>query len=150
DAYLLKQAICVSRAAYQSKLQQVDKCMQQLDRSPIMTFLGLPWGRSATVESGLGLLVFSLALLTWFFVFLVLGILFRLGIPLHLILLAGLAEYLNPVFPGWWAGKYYADGLLSWIVLATVLLVPFEARFPIETKRDLILRGALWGSLASV
>jgi hypothetical protein len=50
----------------------------------------------------------------------------------------------------WFATAFFADSLLAWTTLATLLLIPYEARTPSLSSRGAVVRGILWAAIISL
>lgn len=150
EAYILGRAVCVSRALREHDWHALHDCYALVKKSPVLTFLALPWGEAATSVSGLGLIAVSLRLLEWSLVVAAIALLRWLRVSPLLCLVAGAVVGLTPLLRAD-AGRVMPDTSFSWVVLLTLLLPPLEAapRSNLGWAADL-RRGALWGTLLAL
>jgi hypothetical protein len=160
DAEYLQRSITVSQGLWSGNLHAIGSGMVSI-RPPAMTLLALPWGPVASWDAA-GDCFVSLAGLTALFVALCLYILLRIGVkPLFLAiaslcLLASIGPFgaapsrpMSEFSTHEAATAFLADGLLAWITLAAVLLIPYEARITTIRAKESVVHGILWGLILS-
>jgi hypothetical protein len=150
ELYFLHRAVCVDRAVYALSLTRIGECYGSLSKSPIMTFLTLPWGPLGAGEAGVGLALVTLGILTWLVILIVYTAAASLKASRIVLLLAGACIYLNPFLRGY-AGGFLADALVAWAVAGSLLLVPLEA-YGEGTRNGWqdALRGLMWAFLFGI
>lgn len=163
DSYYLQRSILVSRGFWSGNMHAVVAGMAGI-RPPVMTLLGLPWGRLDSWDAT-GKCFITLAALTSLLAASCLCLLLRIGVkPVFLIVAsvcvvasigpnpaaAVVTQTNNQFSPHVTAVAFLADGLFAWITLAAILLIPYEARTYSPSIKDAVVRGILWGSVLSL
>ena len=124
------------------------------DRPPVMTLLGVPWGRLTSWDAA-GKCFITLAVLIAFFVAVCLFILLRVGLrPIYLILasvcvFAALGPYPRGSIAHTEATGFMADSLFAWTALASILLIPYETATGTASTENGIMHGLLWALILS-
>jgi len=164
DSDYLQRSIAVSRGFWSGDLHAVVAGIAGSIRPPVMTLLGVPWGRLDSWDAA-GKCFVTLAALTSVFAALCLCLLLRIGVkPVFLVIAsvcmvasigpdpaAAVASSANSPFSTHVAAvAFLADGLFSWITLAAILLIPYEARTCSQSIKDAVGRGILWGTILSL
>jgi hypothetical protein len=149
DLYFAHRALCVNQAFWSADCQGIGKCLSIMMKSPIMALLSLPWGPIGGTVTGVGLSIFSLALLIWIFILISFLIMLRTGVPAWTLLLGSLSIFLNPFLAGY-AGSLLVDQLVSWVILCSLLLVNLQSGSYESTYGESILHGVVWGFAISV
>src|SRR5215469_4317107 len=153
DSDYLWRSIAVSRGLWAGNAHLLGVGMVGL-RPPVMTLLGLPWGRLDSWDD-VGKCFITLAALTSLFVALSLFLLLRIGIKPVFLIIASLClaaslvpdptaavSSLAQEGPSRdWSTRaaavaFLADGLFAWIAFATILLIPYEARWYSASMKD--------------
>jgi hypothetical protein len=158
DADYLARAVAVSRAFWSGDVHGLGAAMVSV-HTPIMTFLGFPWGPLRS-SSNVGNCFFALTAVIASLAAVCLYMLLRIGVkPFYLIfasLCVGLslgpytaAVHVDTIAHSIATG-FYADNLLAWLAFAAVLLIPFEARTPRLSIRSAVLRGILCAAVFSL
>lgn len=147
EADFAHSALCLNKSFWSGDLRGMIDCFDILSKSPIIPLLSLPWGPIGGTPAGVGLVIFSLALLTWVFVVTAFLIMMRASVPVWLLVPASLCVVLNPAW--YYPSALYVDQMLSWIILCTLLLVHLESRSKKSSMWKSVQRGLLWGFLAS-
>jgi hypothetical protein len=159
DAEYLAQSLSVSKAFWASdahglaRIHQVLLAMRGI-RPPAMTLLGLPWGSPVSWDAA-GKCFVSLGFLVGIMASLCLFLLARIGVKPALLVLASICVCAS--FGPWpptsdvhfTATAFMADSLFSWITLAALLLIPYEARTSADSLGHSAGRGLLWGLILS-
>jgi hypothetical protein len=157
DASYLDQSIAVSRAFWSGSPHLVQRAKQVRAamvsfRPPAMTLLGIPLGPVRTWDAAnwcfviLGWWVSAVAALCLF-------LLSRIGSKPYLVVLASASVLaaLGPWPPGAAAHvdatALLADSLFAWSCLASLLLLPYEERYP---SGSALQRGIVWGLVLSL
>ena len=159
DADYLMRAVAASRAFWSGDVHRLGAAMVSV-HTPIMTFLGLPWGSLASWDSA-GKCFLSLAAVIALLAALCVYMLLRIGVkPIFLVAAAiCVGVSLGPYPAGEHAATidvhalatgFYTDNLLAWLVLAAVLLIPFEARTSCLSVSSAVVRGVLCASIFSL
>jgi hypothetical protein len=144
DTYLFHRAVCLHNAVYGLDLAGMKDCYSILSKSPILTFMTLPWGRAASGEAAIPLALIALAILIWILVLLIYRVAISAGAALWTLPVAGIAIWLNPLL-GIYGGFFLADILIAWCTALLLLLIPLELRTQPSSARMDVARGALWG-----
>ncbi|MGA2793991.1 MAG: hypothetical protein ABSE69_10725, partial [Roseiarcus sp.] len=149
ELFFLHRAACVSRAVFDASFDGVDLCFGQMSKSPLMALLLLPAGPINGIVGALSIAPVCLALATLSLLVVLGWQLSRIGVPLIAVVLSVVAAALSPaLFEG--HAPFLVDDLLSIVVLATLLLLPLEWKAPPKTQGEAALRGALWGTIATL
>jgi hypothetical protein len=153
DSDYLGRSIAVSRAFWSGDKHELRDAMVN-DRPPVMTLLGLPWGRLTSWDAA-GKCFITLAVLTAFFIAVCLFFLLRVGLhPLYLMLasvcvFAAIGPYPATSFAHMEATALMADSLFSWIAFASMLLIPYETATGTASTENAVLHGLLWAVIFS-
>ena len=163
DAEYLQRSILVSQGLWSASLHTIGTGMVSI-RPPAMTLLAIPWGPVASWDAA-GKCFVTLGCLTALFAALCLYLLLRIGVKPVFIAIASLCVFASVgPFPASMRGlsqgmsqfsthiaatSFLVDTLFSWIILAAVLLIPYEAREPSTSVIGSIVRGMLWGLVFS-
>lgn len=159
DSDYLVRTVAVSRAFWSGDVHALGAAMVSV-HTPVMTFLGFPFGL-LTSWSSVGNCFFALAMAIASLAAVCLYMLLRIGVKPVYCILASLcvAVSIGPYPAGVHADTidahsiatgFYADSLLAWLVLAAILLIPFEARLPPSSIRNAVLQGFLSAGLFSL
>ncbi len=147
DSFFLHRALTLGQKFWSADPIGMRQCLAGTFKSPIMAFLAIPWGPMAAGTTGPALLFFTLAVAECGCILISIYLMWRARVSPFALLWATVCVAGNPIVLGQ-GGTYLVDSLLSWIVLSTVLLIPFEIRFPPQPDgRSLFRRGAIWGVL---
>jgi hypothetical protein len=155
DLYFFHRTVSLNRAIWSLDGRQFVETFSILMKSPVMALMAAPWGPAGTSEKVIGLSLVSLAGCTWLVALVCIYLMARMGCGKILLVVAGASLAANPVLTGY-AGAFLVDGLLSWVVLLTLLLGPYEALTEEHGVAASIRRGLLWalalnaGALAKV
>lgn len=149
DTHYLHRTTCLNHALFALDLPGLWSCLKEAHKSPLMSFIGLPWGPQAGTAQGLGLVFVSLAVVTFAVFLAVAEMMVRLAIPRLLILGAFAVIALNPLLPVV-AGAYQGDILHAALVALFCLLVFQELNLPEPGARSSLVRGATWGLIAAL
>jgi hypothetical protein len=145
DTYYFHRGLSLSRAIWDLSPREFSETFSILMKSPLMALMTVPWGPVAgSSDYGVGMSLVSLGCLTWVFILLCIYVLARLECPWAATFAAALSVGLNPFMRGY-AGAFVVDGLLAWIVLLLLLLIPYEASGRGASFAADLSRGALWG-----
>lgn len=144
DLYFLHCGACLHNAVYRLDLAGMVECYSIVSKSPILTFMMLPWGTAASGEAAVPLALISLAILNWILVLLIYRVAIAAGSAVWMLPVAALAVWLNP-FIGMYGGSFLSDMLVAWCTLLLLLLLPLELRTNPGPPRHDVARGALWG-----
>ena len=163
DSDYLQRSIAVSRGFWSGNAHAVVAGMAGL-RPPVMTLLGLPWGRLDSWDAA-GKCFITLAALTSLLAASCLCLLLRIGVKPVFLIIASVCVVASigpdpaaavassngdPFNTHLVAVAFLADGLFAWITLAAILLIPYEARTYSPSIKDAVVRGILWGSILSL
>jgi hypothetical protein len=156
DSDYLQRSITVSRAFWSGNLHQVVMGIHS-NRLPVMMLLGLPWGPLTSWDAA-GKCFISLATLLSLLACICLYLMLRIGIRPIALVIGSLCVFgsmgLGPLYTGSGAHRnataFMADNLVAWTSLASLLLIPFEAKEKSLSMKSDILRGILWGSIFSL
>jgi len=155
DAGYLLQSIKVSQILWSESLHGLRYTISRDIHPPAMMLLGLPWGPLASWDAA-GKCFITLAALISLLAALCLYLLLRIGVkPFFLVLAAvcvgaSLGPYPHAGGIHYFATGFMADSLLAWTALASLLLIPYEARTPCPLIRGAVPRGIIWGSILSL
>jgi hypothetical protein len=163
DAEYLQRSMLVSQGVWSGNAHTIGTGMISI-RPPAMTLLGLPWGPLASWDAA-GKCFVTLGWLTGFFAALCLYLLLRIGVkPVFLAIaslcvVASIGPYPATVVASSGpmsefsthiaATSFLVDGLLAWIILAAILLIPYEARTYTTSVKGAVAHGILWGLIFS-
>ena len=149
DAYFIRNTLCVRDAVYGGGGKALGGCLSHIWKSPIMAFLGIPWGMASTPDIIVQTSFVALSVATFAVAIACFIILLRIGVNLFMLLLAllflALNEYLREQ-----RGVYLADGMFSFIVTLALLLIPLELKSPALGKANSVMRGCLWGAVITL
>jgi hypothetical protein len=149
DAFYLRSTVCVARSFWEFDLKQLDWCLSQMPKSPVMGFLSIPAGPGGSGLEKLAVGPFVLSFLTAAFVLLLAHLTKRARIPLIPALVAAGAAIATPSL--WSSGvPFMVDGLLAVVVACTVMILIVEWEVPTATWGESIGRAALWALLLNV
>lgn len=159
DAEYLWQSIGVSKAFWASSMHGAARLHEILSamhgiRPPAMTLLGLPWGPLSSWDAA-GKCFVTLGSLVGIMAALCLFLLARIGVkPLFfaaacICVCASLGPWPPSSNVHGAATSFLADSLFSWITLAALLLIPYEARTSGDSLGHAAWRGFLWGLVLS-
>jgi hypothetical protein len=145
ELHFLHRGACVRNAVHDASLAMVDRCLSEMGKSPIMALLMLPsWSPRALSGPTIGPMV--LALLSFGLLWAGLRAARRAGMaPAVMLATAATTALAPPLATG---APYMVDGLLSIIILDTLLLIPLEAAAPAAAPSDALRRGGWWGLIA--
>ena len=144
DTYFLHRAVCLHQAVYRLDVAGMVECYSILSKSPILTFMTLPWGSAASGEAAISLALIALAIMIWILVLVIYRVAISAGAAIWALPIAGLAVWLNPLL-AIYGGSFLSDILVAWCATLLLLLVPLELRAHPGTARMDVARGALWG-----
>jgi hypothetical protein len=159
DSGYLQMSIAVSRALWSGNahgtahLREIAAAMYSF-RPPAMTLMGVPWGPLKSWDAA-GKCFITLYVEISFWAAVCLFLLARIGIKPLFLALASICVFasLGPVPPGSTANdlatSFMADSLFSWIILAALLLIPYEAKTRSLSTLRAFLRGVGWGLVLS-
>ncbi|QTA84461.1 hypothetical protein [Desulfonema magnum] len=148
ELYFSHRALSLNQAFWTADFKGMEEALSIMAKSPVMAFLSLPWGPIGGTAGGVGLVVFTMALLTWIFIFISFHMMKKTGVPDWVILLASLSVFLNPFLKGY-AGRLLIDQLVSWIILSFLLLISLELEAGDKSSAGSFSRGCLWGAIVS-
>lgn len=147
ELYFFHRAACVHNAVQALSLTAMDRCMNDVFKSPIMVATLLPSGPLHGVE-GLAIAPITLALATFALLWLGIRMAQRGGIQLALAVAAAGIAILAPTLSG--GAPFLVDDICSIIILDTLLLLPLETASERGTGWASFRRGLLWGLLFSL
>lgn len=160
DSDYLQRSIAVSRGFWSGSAHGVGAGMVSI-RPPMMTLLGLPWGRLHSWDAA-GKCFITLAALTSLLAAACLYLLLRIGVRPVFVIIASVCVFasIGPLAASSSPGSpfsthvvavaFMADSLFAWMTLAAILLIPYESRTYSPSLKDSVLRGILWGSILSL
>ena len=163
DSDYLWRSILVSQGVWTRNLHKIGAGMVSI-RPPAMTLLGLPWGAVTSWDAASRCFI-TLGWMTALFAALCLYLLLRISVkPFYLIVASACVLVSVGPYPAAWvapssptgpfsthapATAFLADALFTWITLAALLLIPYEARTYAPSVAGAITRGILWGVIFS-
>jgi len=113
-----------------------------VNASPLMGFMGAPWGFVKNILWLVNLTTFNLTLITLLCIVFCFYLLVRLKVPSILVFLSSLSVAFNTIsIPC----EYFSDELLAWIVLAILLITILEISYEERTPRERFIFAALYG-----
>lgn len=157
DSDYMQRAIAANRAFWSGDVHGLGAAMVGW-HTPVMTLMNLPWARSASRDA-VGQSFVMLAGVTALCAALCLYLLLRVGVKPILLAIASacVGASLGPYQAGEHARymhdlatAFLSDGLLAWLALAAVLLVPYEATIPCPSGKSALARGVLCASIFSL
>lgn len=158
DADYLVRAVAASRALWSGDTSRLGAAVVSV-HTPAMALLGLPYGPIEHWDQ-VGVCFFSLALLIAALASACLYMMLRIGVkPIFLVAaslcvaaaLGGVGVNSDRLYATHTvATGFMADNLLAWVILAAVLLLPFEARTAVPSLGSAAVRGAASAAIFSL